>query len=150
MKTPGYEDIIPNIHLHMRQIESYIVSETNIEDGILYMKDTIAYVQQPNHSSTPYEYYQCLGELSFLYWRAGNRNAAVEIVSECISYVTSNVGLESPFAKTYLCLCDCLLVFYLSELQGKELPKEQARPMTGMFTERGPQQLDELYSIDRI
>ena len=150
MKTPGYEDIIPNIHLHMRQIESYIVSETNIEDGISYMKDTIAYVQQPNHSSTPYEYYQCLGELSFLYWRAGNRKAAVEIVSECISYVTSNVGLESPFAKTYLCLCDCLLVFYLSELQEKELPKEQARPMTGMFTERGPQQLDELYSIDRI
>ena len=150
MKTSGYEDIIPNIHLHMRQIESYIVSDESVEDGISLMMNAISYVQRPNHSSTPYEYYQCIGELSFLYWRAGNRKVAAEILSECITYVTSNIGLDSPFAKTYLCLCDCLLVFYLTELQGKELPKEQARPMTGMFTERGPQQLDELYSVDRI
>lgn len=150
LKTPGYEDIIPGIHLHMLQIEAYVVSEKSVEDGIPLMKDAIAYIQQPNHSSTPYEYYQCLGELSFFYWRAGNRNLAVEIISECITYVTSDVGLESPFAKTYLCLCDCLLVFYLSELQGKELSEDQARPMTGMFTERDPQQLDELYSVDRI
>ena len=150
LKAREYEDIIPNIHLHMRQIESYIIGENNVNEGISLMKETIDYVQRSNHSKTPYEYYQCLGELSFFYWRAGERDTAVEIVSECVAYVTSKVGLESPFAKTYLCLCGLLLAFYLCELQGKQLPEEQVTPFTGMFTEIDPRQLDNQYSKDRI
>lgn len=150
LKALEYEDIIPNIHLHMRQIESYIVSEDNVYDGISLMKETIDYVQHSNRSTTPYDYYQCLGELSLFYWRSGERNTAVEIVSECVTYVTSKVGLESPFAKTYLCLCNLLLVFYLYKLRGEQLPEGQAIPFTGMFTERNPQQLDNQYSVDRI
>lgn len=146
----GNGEIIPNIQLHMRQIKAYILSEANVKDGIRELKDAIAYVQQPEHSRTPYEYYQSLGELSYMYWRVGEREKAAEMLSECITYVTSDVGLESPFAKTYLCLCDCLLINYDCELTGKELSPEQGKPYQGMFTERDAQFLDDLYTVDRI
>jgi hypothetical protein len=85
-----------------------------------------------------------------MYWCAGEREKAAEMLSECITYVTSDVGLDSPFAKTYLCLCDCLLVYYDSELTGKELSPDQGKPYQGMFTEQDAQYLDDLYTVDRI
>lgn len=148
--SSGNDEIIPNIQLHMRQIKAYIASETDVNEGIKLMKDVIVYVQQPEHSRTPYEYYQSIGELSYMYWRAGDKEKAAQTLSECITYVTSDVGLDSPFAKTYLCICDCLLVNFDSELSGKVLPPEQGRPYQGMFTETDAQRLDDLYSIDRI
>lgn len=148
--SSGNDDIIPNIQLHMRQVLAYIVSESDALEGIKLMKGAISYVQQPDHSITPYEYYQSMGELSYMYWRAGEREKASEILSECITYVTSEVGLNSPFAKTYLCICDCLLVYYDSELSGKDLLPEQGRPYQGMFTEADAQRLDDLYKEDRI
>lgn len=150
MQKSGYEEIIPNIHLHMKQIRAYIVCETNIEEGIDCMKDAVNYAQISEHVSTPYEYYQSLGELSFLYWKADEKVKAAEAASECVSYVIDNIGQESPFAKTFLCLCDTLLVYYLSILQSKELPETQARPQIGMFTELDPVGLDNQYSVDRI
>lgn len=150
MKDSGYDDVIPNVHLHIRQIEAYVLSESNLEDGLLYMKEAVAYLQKPGHSTTAYEYYRCLGEISYLYWKIGDKRRACEIISECVAYVLGKEGMESPFAKTYLCTCDCLLVYYLNELKGQSLPKEQALPYTGMFTERDSNGLDDLYTVDRI
>lgn len=150
MRDSGYDDIIPNVHLHIMQIEAYVLSESNIEDGLLHMKQAVAYLQKPGHSITAYEYYRSLGEISYLYWKLGDRKTACEILSECVAYVLSKQGMKSPFAKTYLCICDCLLVYCLHEIKGLSLPKEQALPYTGMFTERDPNGLDDLYTEDRI
>ena len=148
--SSGNDEIIPNIQLHMRQIKAYITSEFDLNKGINLLKDAIVYVQQPEHSRTPYEYYQSLGELSYMYWRAGDREKAAETLSECITYVTNDVVLDSPFAKTYLCICDCLLVKFDSELSDRILPPEQGLPYQGMFTENDAQRLDDLYTVDRI
>lgn len=150
MRDSGYDDVIPYVHLHIRQIEAYVLSESNLEDGLIHMKEAVAYLQKPGHSTTAYEYYRCLGEISYLYWKLGDRKTASEILSECVAYVLSKEGMESPFAKTYLCICDCLLVYFLNEIKGQSLPKEQALPYTGMFTERDPNGLDDLYTVDRI
>ena len=138
MQTAEYGEVIPNIHLHLGQIKAYVMSETDVNEGIAQLKKVIDYVQEPGHSSTIYEYYQCLEVRS------------VELVSECVKYVSSEEGLKSPFAKTYLCLCDCLLVNYLDELGVREIPDGQARSYRGMFTEQDAQALDSLYSEDRI
>lgn len=150
MQTAEYGEVIPNIHLHLGQIKAYVMSETDVNEGIAQLKKVIDYVQKPGHSSTIYEYYQCLGELSLMYWNAGEKVRSVELVSECVKYVSSEEGLKSPFAKTYLCLCDCLLVNYLDELGVREIPDGQARSYRGMFTEQDAQALDSLYSEDRI
>lgn len=150
MQTSTYGEVVPNIHLHLGQVKSYVLSETDVNTGIAQLKEVINYVQKPGHASTLYEYYQCLGELSLMYWEVGDRNRSVEVVSECVKYVTSEEGLKSPFAKTYLCLCDCLLVNYLDKLKVRELPEGQARPYRGMFTEQDVQSLDSIYTEDRI
>ena len=150
MQTSKYGEVVPNIHLHLGQVKSYVLSETDVNTGIDQMQEVIDYVQKPGHTSTIYEYYQCLGELSLMYWDAGDRNRSVEVVSECVKYVTSEEGLNSPFAKTYLCLCDCLLVNYLDELKVRELLEGQAKPYRGMFTEPDVLSLDSIYSEDRI
>lgn len=150
MRSAGYVDVVPNIHLHLQQVEAYILCETDVNAGIGRMKEAMVYSQQSGHSSTPYEYYQCLGELSYMYWDAGDRVKATEAISECVKYVISEVGIVSPFAKTYLCLCDCLLVNYLDNLNLRMYSDCQAKPYRGMFTEQDAQSLDDLYSEDRI
>lgn len=150
MQTEVYGEVIPNIHLHLGQIKAYVKSETDVNEGIVQLNGVIDYVQKPGHSSTIYEYYQSLGELSLMYWDLGDRVRSIEVVSECVKYVTSDEGLKSPFAKTYLCLCDCLLVNYLDELGVREIPEGQSKSYRGMFTEQDAQSLDTLYSEDRI
>lgn len=150
MQSAEYGEVIPNIHLHMGQIKAYVISEADIYEGIAQMKRVIDYVQMPGHSSTIYELYQCMGELSLMYWDVGDKIRSVELVSECVMYVTSEEGLKSPFAKTYLCLCDWLLVNYLDELGVREVPESQPKSYRGMFTEQDAQALDSLYSEDRI
>ncbi|MBR5399916.1 MAG: hypothetical protein IK103_09025 [Bacteroidales bacterium] len=150
MQIAEYGEVIPSVHLHLGQIKAYVTCETDVDEGISQLKKVIDYVQKPGHLTTLFEYYQCLGELSLMYWNAGVRDRSVEVLSECVDYVTSEEGLKSPYAKTYLCLCDCLLVNYLYELNVQVLPVDQARPYMGMFTERDAQGLDSLYSIDRI
>lgn len=88
--------------------------------------------------------------MSLMYWDGGDRIRSLEVVSECVKYVTSEEGLKSPFAKTYLCLCDCLLVNYLDELKVRELPEGQMKSYRGMFTEQDAQYLDSIYTEDRI
>lgn len=150
MQTAEYGEVVPNIHLHLGQVKAYVMGETDLNEGITQLKNVIDYVQKPRHSTTIYEYYQCLGELSLMYWDAGERARSVEVVSECVKYVTSEEGLKSPFAKTYLCSCDCLLVNYLEILGVREVPEGQMKPYRGMFTEPDAQYLDSIYSEDRI
>ena len=150
MQTAEYGEVIPNIHLHLGQIKAYVMSEADVQEGIAQLEKVIDYVQKPRHSSSVYEYYQCLGELSLMYWNAGDRVRSANVVSECVKYVTSEEGLRSPFAKTYLCLCDWLMVNYLDELGVREVPDGQQKSYHGMFTEQDSQSLDSLYSEDRI
>lgn len=150
MQTAEYGEVIPNIHLHLGQVKAYVMCETDLNEGITQLKGVIDYVQKPGHSTTIYEYYQCLGELSLMYWDAGDRVRSVEMISECVKYVTSEEGLKSPFAKTYLCSCDCLLVNHLDILGVREVPEGQMKPYRGMFTEPDAQYLDSIYSEDRI
>ena len=150
MQIGEYGEVIPNIHLHLGQIKAYVICETDVSKGIKHLKKVIDYVQKPGHTTTLYEYYQCLGELSLMHWDAGEKECSVEVISECVKYVTSEEGLKSPFAKTFLCLCDCLLVNYLNELKVRELPEGQMKPYRGMFTEQDAQSLDSIYTIDRI
>ena len=150
MLIDRYGEVIPNIHLHLGQVKAYVMCETDMNEGITQLKKVIDYVQKPGHSTTIYEYYQCLGELSLMYWDAGEKVRAVEVVSECVKYVTSEEGLKSPFSKTYLCSCDCLLVNYLDSLGVREVPEGQMKPYRGMFTEQDAQYLDSIYSEDRI
>lgn len=150
MQTAEYGEVIPNIHLHLGQVKAYVMCETDLNEGITQLKSVIDYVQKPRHSTTIYEYYQCLGELSLMYWDAGERARSVEVLSECVKYVTSEEGLKSPFAKTYLCSCDCLLVNHLDILGVRDVPEGQMKPYRGMFTEPDAQYLDSIYSADRI
>lgn len=150
MKSSGFDDIIPNVHMHMLQIEAYVKCEADLNEGIRCMKAAVLYLQQPGHSVTPFDYYKCLGEMSFMYWRSGKRTKASEILSECVAYVLFKAGMDSEFAKTYLCTCDCLLMYYLSEIKGQPLPAGQAIPYFGMFTEKDANSLDDLYTVDRI
>ena len=150
MRIGEYGEVIPNIHLHLGQVKAYVMCETDLNEGITQLKSVIDYVQKPGHSTTIYEYYQCLGELSLMYWDAGDKVRSVEMISECVKYVTSEEGLKSPFAKTYLCSCDCLLVHYLDILGVREVPEGQMKPYRGMFTEPDAQYLDSIYSEDRI
>lgn len=150
MQITKYGGVIPNIHLHLGQIKAYIMSEADVNEGIAQLKKVIDYVQKPGHSTSIYEYYQCLGELSLMCWDAGEKVQSVELVSECVKYVTSEEGLKSPFAKTFLCLCDWLLVNFLDELGVKKAPEGQLKSYRGMFTEQDLQALDSLYSEDRI
>lgn len=150
MLIDRYGEVIPNIHLHLGQVKAYVMCETDMNEGITQLKSVIDYVQKPGHPTTIYEYYQCLGELSLMYWDAGDRVRSVEMISECVKYVTSEEGLKSPFAKTYLCSCDCLLVNYLDTLGVREVPEGQMKPYRGMFTEPDAQYLDSIYSEDRI
>lgn len=150
MRIGEYGEVIPNIHLHLGQVKAYVMSESDLNEGITQLKRVIDYVQKPGHSTTRYEYYQCLGELSLMYWDAGERIRSVEVLSECVKYVISEEGLKSPFAKTYLCLCDCLLVNYLDFLGVRDVPEGQMTPYRGMFTEQDAQYLDSIYSEDRV
>lgn len=150
MLIDRYGEVIPNIHLHLGQVKAYVMCETDLNEGITQLKNVIDYVQKPGHSTTIYEYYQCMGELSLMYWDAGERARSVEVLSECVKYVTSEEGLKSPFAKTYLCSCDCLLVNHLDILGVRGVPEGQMKPYRGMFTEPDAQYLDSIYSEDRI
>lgn len=145
------DNLIPDIRSHMQQLYAYVIAEENESEGIAMLEDALAYVNNDKHRVDLYEYYQCAGELSYAYWCIGNRGKAVELLSSCVSFVLSDLKDESSrFAKSYLCICDCLAFKYEFDLKNEPLPDTQAKPYRGMFSENGLTDFDDLYTEDRI
>lgn len=144
-------ELIPNIMLHVKQMMAYVLAETNINAAVKELEEALQYVSDVKHRIDIYEYYQCIGELSYAYWCAGNRQKAVEKLSECVRFVTNDLqdGKEK-FAKSFICLLGCLIIKYQCDLDNKPMPKDQAIPHHGMFTENDLSSFDDLYSEDRI
>ena len=143
--------MIPNIRLHVHQMMAYVLAETNINAAEKELEDALQYASDVKHRVDIYEYYQCIGELSYTYWCAGNRQKSVEKLSECVRFVTNDLqdGKEK-FAKSFICLLGCLIIKYQCDLDNKPMPKDQAIPHYGMFTENDLSSFDDLYSEDRI
>ena len=144
-------ELIPNIMLHVKQMMAYVLAETNINAAVKEFEEALQYVSDVKHRIDIYEYYQCIGELSYAYWCAGNKQKAVEKLSECVRFVTNDLqdGKEK-FAKSFICLLGCLIIKYQCDLDNKPMPKDQAIPHHGMFTENDLSSFDDLYSEDRI
>ena len=147
----GNGELIPDIRSHMQQLYAYVIAEEDEAAGITMLAEALNYVDNEKHRVDIYEYYQCAGELSYAYWCAGKREKAVEYLSSCVSFVLSDLkDGSSKYAKSYLCLCDCLAFQYDFDLDNKPLPQNQAKPYRGMFTENGLTDFDDLYSEERI
>ena len=144
------KELISDIQLHIKQIFAYVVAEKNPEQSVLLLNEALEYANNENHRVNIIEYYQCKGELSYAYWCIGERAKSVDLLSECVDFVLPLAAAEKEFAKTYLCLCNCLITKYCMDIQGKSLPANQASPMRGMFTENNLMFLDDLYSVDRL
>lgn len=144
-------ELIPNIMLHVKQMMAYVLAETDINAAEKELEEALQYVSDVKHRIDIYEYYQCIGELSYTYWCAGNRQKAIEKLSECVCFVTNDLldGKEK-FAKSFICLLGCLIIKYQCDLDNKPVPKDQAIPYHGMFTENDLSSFDDLYSEDRI
>lgn len=144
-------ELIPNIMLHVKQMMAYVLAETNINAAVKELEEALQYVSDVKHRIDIYEYYQCIGELSYAYWCASNKQKAVEKLSECVRFVTNDLqdGKEK-FAKSFICLLGCLIIKYQCDLDNKPMPKDQGIPHHGMFTENDLSSFDDLYSEDRI
>lgn len=143
-------EIIPNIQLHTREIWSYIIAKSDPKRSITILRDALEYANNESRGLDIFTYYQCKGELSFVYWCAGEYSNALDMLSECVDFVLPLAEAGKEFAKTYLCLCNCLITKYSLDIQGKPLPVDQASPIHGMFTENNPTGLDDLYTPERL
>jgi hypothetical protein len=144
------QEIAPDIQLHTREIWSYIIAKSDPKSSITIIEDALEYASNENRRLNIFTYYQCKGELSFVYWCAGEYSRALEILSECVDFVLPLAEAEKNFAKTYLCLCNCLITKYCFDIQCKPLPLDQASPKHGMFTENNLTGLDDLYTPERL
>ena len=144
-------ELIPNIMLHVKQMKAYVLAETNINAAVKELEEALQYVSDVKHRVDIYEYYQCIGELSYTYWCAGNKQKAVENLSECVRFVTNDLqNNKEKYSKSFICLLGCLIIKYQCDLDNKPMPNGQAIPFHGMFTENDLSSFDDLYSEDRI
>ncbi|MBR6066724.1 MAG: hypothetical protein IKP45_02890 [Bacteroidales bacterium] len=144
------KEIVPDVQLHVKELFAHVVAENNPQQSIILLNEALEYANDENHRIDLFEYYQCKGELSYAYWCIDDKAKAVELLSDCVKFVLPLAENEKDFSKTYLCLCNCLINKYLSNLQGKLLPEEQAEPYRGMFTESNLTWLNDLYTVDRL
>lgn len=144
-----YDDLVPNVQLHLKQLYAYVVAQSDLNRCIALLEEALLYANDEKHRVDIFEYYQCKGELSFAYWCAGLKEKAIAALSSCIAFVLPLAEIGRRFAKTYLCLCNCLLNKYAWDIRGKAVPSDQAIPHHGMFTENDLHGLDDLYTEDR-
>ena len=144
------KDLIPDIQLHIKELYSYVIAKRDQEQSVILLEDALEYADNENHRVDIFEYYQCKGELSYAYWCIGHRVKAIELLSDCVDFVLPLAEEGKDFAKTYLCLCNCLLTKYSLDVQCKPIPSDQAIPKRGMFTESNLMGLDDLFTIDRL
>ncbi len=145
----NYTDLVPNVQLHLKQLYAYVIAQTDVKRCIALLEEALMYAEDEGHRVSVFEYYQCYGELSYAYWCDGQKEKAIEALSSCVSFVLPQAENGRRFAKTYLCLCNCLLNYISRNIKGSDLPSDQAVPHHGMFTENDLQGLDDLYTEDR-
>lgn len=147
---PEGVDILPDVQLHVMELQSYALSSHNAHDALIAMQSAYDYVKNPKHRIEPYDFYFAKGELALAKWKAGDRQGALHDISDCLEYVLSDVKKDSLFAKTYVCKLGGLLVSCEYEMNKQPLPENQAVPFPGMFTELDSQGLDDLYNERRL
>ena len=143
------KELIPDIQLHITEVFAYVVSEKDQKKGIDILTGALDYASDEKHRIDIFDYYQCKGELTYAYWSAGEKVKAAGLLSDCIEFVLPLAETEKRFAKSYLCLCNCLLTKCCLDVQNKPLPENQASPVKGMFTENDLIKFDDLYTIER-
>lgn len=144
------KELIPDIQLHIKEVFAYVVAEKDPKQSVVFLNEALEYAKNENYKVDIFEYYQCKGELSYAYWCIGERTKAIELLSECVDFVLPLAEAEKEFAKTYLCLCNCLITKYSMDVQDKSLPVNQASPERGMFTENNLTAFDDLYTVERL
>lgn len=144
------EDILPAVNVHVREVMSYVQSETDKQQALQSMQGAYDYIQMPKHRVDPYDTFFALAELAHAKWLAGDKKRAIRDMSECVEFAYKELKTNSPYAKTYMCKCDCALLNYESELSGKALPADQASPVPGMYTELGDVGYEDLYTEKRL
>ena len=144
-------ELIPNLRLHIQEMKAFVLAETDMAAAISELESALKYTEDENHRTDLYEYYQCKGEFSFAYWCIGNRVKAVETLSDSVKFVIHDLqGGEQRFAKSFLCLCDALIMKYQCDVAGKPVTKDMMSPFHGMFTESDLALYDSLYTEDRL
>lgn len=144
-------ELIPNLRLHIQEMKAFVLAETDLSAAIAELELALKYAEDEKHRTDLYEYYQCKAELSFAYWCVGNRVKAIEALSECVKFVIHDLqGGMQRFAKSFLCLCDALIMKYQCDVDGKPVQKDMMKPFHGMFTESDLTQYDSLYTEDRL
>ena len=144
-------ELIPNLRLHIQEMKAFVLAETDLAAAIAELELALKYAEDEKHRTDLYEYYQCKAELSFAYWCVGNRVKAIEALSECVKFVIHDLqGGVQRFAKSFLCLCDALIMKYQCDVDGKPVQKDMMKPFHGMFTESDLTQYDSLYTEDRL
>ena len=144
-------ELIPNLQLHIREMKAFVLAETDMNAAVAELEVALRYAEDEKHRTDLYEYHQCKGELSYAYWCCGNRVKAIETLSDSVRFVIRDLQSgEARFAKSFLCLCGCLIMKYQCDVDGKPVPEGQAEPKHGMFTENDLCFLDDLYTEDRL
>lgn len=144
-------EIIPNLRLHIQEMKAFVLAETDMKAAAAELEAALRYAEDENHRTDLYEYHQCKGELSYAYWCNGNRVKAVETLSESVNFVIQDIQEgKQRFAKSFLCLCDALIMKYQYDVDGKPASKDMMNPFHGMFTESDLTLYDGLYTEDRL
>ena len=144
------EDMLPAVRVHIMEVMSYVQSESDKQLALRTMQAAYDYTQVPKHHIEPYNQYYAKGELVHAKWLAGDKMGAIRDMSKCIDFVMDEVLQDSPFAKSYICVCDCAIAKYVSETSGAELPEKYTLPQPGMYAETGGTSYTEAYSNVRI
>lgn len=144
------KNLIPDVQLHAIELYAYVVAEKNPVYSIELLKEALEYADDESHRIDLFDYYQCKGELSYAFWCIGNKEKAVELLSDCVKFVIPLAENEKDYSKTYLCLCNCLINYYSVDLLDKEMNDGCTVPIRGMFTESNPMGFDDIYTTDRL
>ena len=144
------EDILPAVRVHVIEVISYIQLEEDKLQALQTIQKAYEYIRKPKHRIGNHYVYKVKGELAQAKWLAGDKVGAVRDMSSCVTYALKRIKKDSSIAKSYLCICDCALSNYVSEVSGFPLQDDSAKPMPGMFTEIGDESFVEEYNVDRL
>lgn len=144
------EDILPAVRVHVIEVISYIQSKLDPKQAQQIIQKAYEYIRKPKHRIGNHYVFNVKGELAHAKWLAGDKEGAVRDMSSCVTYALKRIEKDNSIAKSYLCICDCALSNYVSEVSGFPLQGDSAKPMPGMFTEIGDESFVEEYNVDRL
>jgi hypothetical protein len=141
--------ILPELQLHALERVSFIQSSTDKQAALESLTLAYEYALRPECHIAKQELYFLKGEIAQAKWLAGDQVGSIRELSECVAFALQEVQTSSPFAKTYLCKCNCMINLYLAELNGEQLAVDQIAPTPGMFIQEEYNKYDEAYTEQR-